>query len=60
MAPAKVSQVSVRACASSDTTRPMMNRPLACKLTTSRSGATTCSGNTEAPTASGNIGLKVV
>ncbi len=45
---------------STSATEPMMNWRDAPCGSISRTGTMTCSGNTEAPTASGSIGLKVV
>ena len=58
--PPSVLQRSSRAAVFRLVTRPMMKRLWKSGINSSRSGATTGSGKIDAPTASGNCGLKVV
>ena len=58
--PASEWQCTVRCAASTRVTVPMMKRQPPAVRSISRTGTTTCSGKTEAPTASGSMGLKVV
>ena len=60
ISPLRACIVSRRDCVSTEVTEPMMNCWMGLCGSISRTGTTTCSGNTEAPTASGSIGLKVV
>ena len=59
-APPSVLALTTRRSRSSPVTRPMMNRLPRDVSSIWRIGATTCSGNTDAPTTSASIGLRLV